>query len=125
MDQLGLACCGVEVRVHDIAELGLVAYLHSRLPAEFVAPVEHQSVIVDYTLTLETTHRADGSLEEEYLVTCDGREVFAASSGDDVYGWVREDIHQCVARRSPNYHFVHAAVVGWRGMAILMLGQRS
>ena len=61
----------------------------------------------------------------EFLITCDDVAVFATASEDEVYAWLRWDIDQAVARRSPQMLFVHAGVVGWRGVGIVIPGRGS
>ena len=51
--------------------------------------------------------------------------MFAAAAEEEVYWWLRQDIDQAVARRSPRLLFVHAGVVGWRGLAIVIPGRGS
>jgi Rps23 Pro-64 3,4-dihydroxylase Tpa1-like proline 4-hydroxylase len=50
-------------------------------------------------------------------------EVVAAATEDDVIPWVCQDIDNSVARRSRQMLFVHAGVVGWRGLAIVIPGR--
>ena len=58
-----------------------------------------------------------------YSVTCHGSEVFAAATEEDVVQWLCQDIDNTVAQRSRQMLFVHAGVVGWRGLAIVIPGR--
>jgi hypothetical protein len=120
VDELVLECYGVEVRVRDCAALGLTAYLHSRLPAEFVADSGTAAAHVQYTVTVEAAPVPDGFLETGFAVECDGAEVAATNTDNEIHDWLLHDIHECVARRSPEFVFIRAGVVGWRGKAIVI-----
>jgi hypothetical protein len=122
MEQLVLCCYGTEVRVRDTADLGLVEYLQTTLPPEFVAPEGPSMVVLDYVVTADSVPGDDCV---EYTVSCDGTELFATSTDEEVFDWLRRDIHQSVARRAADYVFVHAAVVGWRGLAIVIAGRHT
>lgn len=50
-------------------------------------------------------------------------EVFAAATEEDVFPWLRQDVDNAVAQRSRQMLFVHAGVVGWRGLAIVIPGR--
>src|SRR5205814_1077566 len=105
------------------AGLELCQRLRDTLPPEFVAPSEPAEAVVAYVVTAGTP---PGTAEQtEYLITCDGVEVFATATEEEVYWWLRQDIDQAVARRSPRRLFVHAGVVGWRGIAIVIPGRRA
>src|SRR5919197_3156072 len=60
---------------------------------------------------------------EELARSCDGVEAFATAAEEEVYRWLRQDIDGAVARRSPRLLFVHAGVVGWRGVGIVIPGR--
>ena len=49
--------------------------------------------------------------------------MFAAETEDSVFQWLRQDIDKTVAQRSRQMLFVHAGVVGWRGLAIVIPGR--
>ena len=59
----------------------------------------------------------------EYRITRDGVEVFATATEEDVFRWLCQDIDNAVAQRSRQMLFVHAGVVGWRGLAIVIPGR--
>jgi Rps23 Pro-64 3,4-dihydroxylase Tpa1-like proline 4-hydroxylase len=123
MEQLALCCYGVEVRVRDSAGLGLIAHLQVALPPEFTTPDGSSQSVLEYAVTADSVPGESGCVE--YAVSCDGAEVFATSSDDEVFNWLRRDIHQSVARRATQCVFVHAAVVGWRGLAIVIPGRHQ
>jgi Protein of unknown function (DUF5672) len=122
-EELALWCYGVEVRVVDAAGLGLCQRLRETLPPEFVAPSGLAGAAVAYVVTAGAL--AGTANDTEYVISCDGVEVFAATTEEDVFVWLRHDIDQAVARRSPQMLFVHAGVVGWRGVAIVIPGRRA
>lgn len=122
-ETLTLCCYGVEIRLVDQAGLGLCQSLREALPPEFQAPTGPAQAMVTY---LVTAIAAAGSAEPaEFLVTCDGAAVFATASEDELYLWLRHDIDMAVARRTPTMLFVHAGVVGWRGVGIVIPGGGS
>jgi Rps23 Pro-64 3,4-dihydroxylase Tpa1-like proline 4-hydroxylase len=122
-EELALACYGVEVRLVDDAGLELCQRLRDTLPPEFVAPSEPAEAEVAYVVTAGVL---PGTAEHtEYLISCDGVAVFATATEEEVYRWLRHDIDHAVARRSPQRQFVHAGVIGWRGVAIVIPGRRS
>ena len=120
-ESLVLRCYGVELRVLDAAGLWLCDRLRQTLPPEFAPAAASSHAAIDYVVT---TVVAEGSIEQtEYLVTCDAVAVFATAVPDDVYWWVRRDIDRTVARRCQHMLFVHAGVVAWRGVAIVIPGR--
>lgn len=122
-ETLTLCCYGVEVRLADHAGLGLCQSLREALPPEFVASAEPAPVSLAYHVTAITP---PGAAEPaEFLVTCDEVAVFATASEDELDQWLRHDINMAVARRSPQMLFVHAGVVGWRGVGIVIPGRGS
>lgn len=120
---LTVCCYGVEVRLVDDAGLGLCQRLRETLPPEFAAPAAPAAVAVTYRVTLVTP--PGDSATNEFLITCDDVELCIAGSDDEAYGWLRRDIDQAVARRAPGQLFVHAGVVGWRGVGIVIPGRAS
>jgi predicted 2-oxoglutarate/Fe(II)-dependent dioxygenase YbiX len=123
MEELTRCCYGVQLRVRDQAGLGVVEYLQAALPPEFVDPDGAASPVLDYAVSSDSIPAANGVLE--YAVACNGAEVFATTTDEDVFDWLLRDIHESVARGSPEYVFVHAGVVGWRGLAIVIPGRRA
>jgi hypothetical protein len=121
MEELALSCYGVEVRLVDAAGAGLCQRLQDTLPPEFAAPSGPGLAVVSYVVTAATL---PGTTEHpEYHVTCDGVEVFTAATEEDVFRWLCQDIDTAVARHSQQMLFVHAGVVGWRGLAIVLPGR--
>ena len=122
-ETLTLCCYGVELQLADHAGLGLCQSLRDALPPEFQAPSEPAQVTVAYQVAAIA---AAGSAEPaEFLVSCDGAPVFATASEEELYSWLHHDINMAVARRSPQMLFVHAGVVGWRGVGIIIPGRGS
>jgi hypothetical protein len=117
-EELALSCYGVEVRVCDAAGLGLGRRLRDTLPPEFAAPSEPAAAAVAYTVTAEARPGPAA-----YRVARDGAAAFATAAEGELYWWLRRDIDRTVARRSPGLVFVHAGVVGWRGLAVVIPGR--
>jgi hypothetical protein len=122
-EELALACYGVEVRVVDAAGLGLCQRLRDTLPPEFVAPSEPTEAVVTYVVTAGVL--PETAEPPEHLISCNGEAVFATAMEEELFAWLRHDIDDTVARRSSQLVFVHAGVVGWRGVAIVIPGRRS
>ena len=121
MEELALSCYGVGIRLVDTACAGLCRRLQDTLPPEFAAPSGPGLAVVSYVVTDGTL---PGTAEHPgYHVTCDGVEVFAAATEEDVFRWLCQDIDNAVARHSHQMLFVHAGVVGWRGLAIVLPGR--
>jgi hypothetical protein len=122
-ESLVLCCYGVEVRLVDDAGLGLCQRLRETLPPEFAAPSAPSQASVAYVVTaLVPPGLTEAS---EFLITCDEVAVFATAVDEEVFWWLRWDIDQAVARRSAQLLFVHAGVVGWRGVGIVVPGRAS
>ena len=121
MKELALSCYGVEVRLVDASGAELCQRLRDALPPEFAAPSGPGSAVVSYVVTVGAL---PGTAEHPgYSVTCHGVEVFAAATEEDVVQWLCQDIDNTMARRSRQMLFVHAGVVGWRGLAIVIPGR--
>ena len=121
MKELALACYGVEVRLVDPVGAGLCQRLRDTLPPEFAASSGPGSTVVSYVVT---AGRLPGTAEHTgYRISRDGVEVFAAATEDGVFQWLCQDIDNTVAQRSSRMLFVHAGVVGWRGLAIVIPGR--
>jgi Rps23 Pro-64 3,4-dihydroxylase Tpa1-like proline 4-hydroxylase len=122
-ESLVLCCYGVEVRLVDDAGLWLCQRLRETLPPEFAAPSGPPQVSVVYVVTAVVP---PGLTEaSEFLITCDEVAVFATAVDEEVFWWLRRDIDQAVARRCTQLVFVHAGVVGWRGVGIVIPGRAS
>jgi FkbM family methyltransferase len=120
MEELALSCYGVEVRLADAAGLGLCQHLRDTLPPEFVPSGRSASATVSYAVTADTSTPGRAG----YRVARDGVEVLVVppEREEDLLRWLQHDIDNSVARRSPQVLFVHAGVVGWRGLAIVVPG---
>ena len=120
MESLSLYCYGVEVRVTDAAGAGLCRRLRDTLAPEFVASSGPGSPAASYVVTTDPAPAdAEGS---EYRVARDESSMFSAATEEDVFRWLCQDIDSTVAQRSNRMLFVHAGVVGWRGLAIVIPG---
>jgi hypothetical protein len=121
MEQLALSCYGVAVRIVDTAGVD-ICRVREALPPQFVADRGGGSASVSYAVGLVTA-LPDGTTQREYRVSRDGTEVFTTPAPDDLVQRLRQDIDANVAQRSRRMLFVHAAVVGWRGWAIVIPGR--
>jgi Rps23 Pro-64 3,4-dihydroxylase Tpa1-like proline 4-hydroxylase len=119
MEELALSCYGLEVRL-DAAGAGLCRRVQDTLPPEFAAPREAGTEVVSYVVTAEAL--AGTGERFAFRVTCNGFEGFAAQTEEEVLQWLHEHIDNTIARRSRQKLFVHAGVVGWRGLAIVIPG---
>jgi len=113
------SCYGVHIRVVDAAGAGLCERLGDALPPEFAADARDAGVVVSYLVTAQPAT----SEHAGYRVRRDGAANFAAATEDDVFAWLCQDIDNAVAQRSPRMLFVHAGVIGWRGVAIVVPGR--
>ena len=121
MEKLALSCYGVEICIIDDASAGLCQRLRHALPPEFTTPSDPRSAVVSYVVTADAFPEA--AKQPDYRITCDGKEVFAAVTEEDIFRWLCQDIDNTVARRSEQMLFMHAGVVAWRGMAIVFPGR--
>ena len=121
MEELALACYDVEVRLRDAAGVGLCQRLRDVLPPEFAAPSGSGSAVVSYVVIADTS--PESAEDPGYRVTRDGVEVFAAATDEEVLQWLCQDIDSTLAQRSRQMLFVHAGVIGWRGLAIVIPGR--
>jgi hypothetical protein len=110
---------GVEVRLDDRTGLGLADHLRAALPPEITTGDRAADRVVTYRVTVVAGE------PPEYVVASDDMEVFAAESAEAVGDWLAQDIDATVAHRCAEMTFVHAGVVGWRGLAIVIPGPRS
>ena len=122
-EMLILCCYDVEIHLVDEARLGLCQRLRDSLPPEFVAPSGPSQVSIVYGVTAVITQELTEA--SEFLITCNDLAVFATAEEEEVYWWLRSDIDLAVARCSPQRLFVHAGVVGWRGIGIVIPGRAS
>lgn len=110
---------GVEVRLDDRTGLGLADHVRAALAPELTAGDRAAEEVVTYRVTVVAGE------PPEYVVARDDLEVFAADSAEAVGDWLAQDVDAVVARRSGEMTFVHAGVVGWRGLGIVIPGLRS
>jgi hypothetical protein len=119
-DDLKLSCYGVEVRITDNTGGELCRRLQESLPPEFGARDGAEAEIVSYVVN---AGNAPGTSERSgYRVSCGGREGFTASTEEELLHCLNEHIDNTIALRSRQKLFVHAGVVGWRGLAIVIPG---
>ena len=77
--------------------------------------------VVSYVVTTGILRgRAD---QPTYRIARDGIELCADQTEEGAFQWLRQDIDNTVAQRSRQMLFVHAGVVGWRGLAIVIPGR--
>jgi hypothetical protein len=120
-DALTLSCYGICIRLVNATSDALLRRLADTLPPELVACTTLDEGAVSYVITGDAASRAGGL--RGYGVTRDGVEIYNAAGEEDVLEWLRSDIDGTVVRRSPEVLFVHAGVVGWRGLAIVIPGR--
>jgi hypothetical protein len=119
-EEITTSCYGVALRVVDAAGAELRRRLADTLPPEFAA-AGAASVVVSYVVTVGPLPAA--AEHPGYCVSRDGSPVFAAATEEDVLAWLCQDIDNTVAQRSRQMLFVHAGVIGWRGLAIVIPGR--
>jgi len=122
-EQLALCCHGVEFRLADATGEGLCSRLRSALPPEFVAPSGPGAEVIAYMVAQEIS--AGRRETPEYRVTCTGLGVedFDVATADSALELLQQHIDHTISRRSYRGLFVHAGVVGWRGIAIVIPGR--
>ena len=120
MEPLTVSCYGVIVRIADTADIG-VDRLRAALPPEFTEEAASSPAAVAYAI--DTAPPEGSSRDERFRLSRDGEEILVSDSDDDLVHRLRQDIDISVARRSRGRLFVHAAVVGWRGWAIVIPGR--
>jgi len=109
-EEMATSCYGVRVRVVDATGAGLCRRLRDVLAPEFAA-ADGASAQVSYVVTAG------------YRVARDGEPIFEAESDDRLVAALSQDVENAVAQRSREMLFVHAGVVGWRGLAIVVPGR--
>src|SRR5262249_31683129 len=108
-EEMATSCYGVRVRVVDATGAGVCGRLRDVLAPEFGA--DGGSADVSYVVPAG------------YRVARDGEPIFAAESADELVAVLSQDVENAVAQRSREMLFVHAGVVGWRGLAIVVPGR--
>lgn len=123
MEELVLSRYGVQVHLVDAAGTDLCQRLRDTFPREFAAPSGAGSVVVSYVVTADALR---GAVEHpRYSVSRDKVAVFAPATEEEVFQWLWQDIDSAVAERTRQMLFVHAGVVGWRGLAIVIPGRSN
>src|SRR5262249_49039963 len=112
---------GVEVRVVDAAGVGVCQRLRDILPPEFACVAGTASVVVSYLVTAGTQSVA--AEHPGYRVSRDGSAAPTATTEAELFTWRCQDIDNTVAQPSRQMLFVHAGVIGWRGLAIVIPGR--
>ena len=112
--QLVTSCYGVNVRVADTTGAGLCPRLRDTLAPEFVSAPADAAAEVSYCVT---------GGDRGYCITRDDAPAIAAPTDEAAFAWLGQDIDNSVAQRSRMMLFVHAGVVGWRGLAIVIAGR--
>jgi len=120
MEEVAFSCYGVEIRLVDAARTDICRRLQDALPSEFAVPSPPGSTVVSYVVTAGILPgRAD---QPAYRIARDGIDLWADQTEEGVFQWLRQDIDNIVTQRSRQMLFVHAGVVGWRGLAIVIPG---
>lgn len=114
---ISATCYGVAVGVTDDTGSGIPARLREVLAPEF--ETSNGPVAVAYRV-VDDPGGAPGTRQ---TVVRDGATALEATDTDRVFAWLCQDIENTVARTSHEKLFVHAGVVGWRGVAIVVLGR--
>ena len=119
--EITASCYGVQVRVVDAAGAELCQRLRDAVAPEFAVVAGAASVVVSYVVTVDT--QPVTAEHPGYRVSRDGSAAFAATTEEHVFAWLCQDIENTVAQRSRQMLFVHAGVIGWRGLAIVIPGR--
>jgi Rps23 Pro-64 3,4-dihydroxylase Tpa1-like proline 4-hydroxylase len=122
-EELALSCYGVEFRLVDDTGAGLCSRLRAALPPEFVDPSVPGVEVISYKVAPEIS--AGSRAVHGYRVTCNGVTVesFDVATEDSALELLLRNIDHTISRRSYQGLFVHAGVVGWRGLAIVIPGR--
>ena len=113
-EEIAVSCYGVTLRIVDATGAGLCSRLRDSLAPEFVVVSTASPGAVSYLVTGE---------RPRYRIVRDDSEMFAGATDEDVLAWLCQDVENTVARRSRQMLFVHAGVIGWRGLAIVIPGR--
>jgi SM-20-related protein len=122
-EELTLDCYGVEFRLIDAVGARLCSRLRDALPPEFVEASGSRAEVISYIVAHD---KPAGSGETTgYRITCTGlvAESFHVATTDGALELLLQHFDHTTSRRSYQGLFVHAGVVGWRGMAILVPGR--
>jgi hypothetical protein len=109
---------GCEIRLLDEAGCGLCSRIREAMPPEICVASGPLTAAISYVVS------SAGEAEcSAYRVTRDNVIAFDGPSEESVFRWLQQDIDRTIAQSSRDRLFVHAGVVGWRGLAILVLGR--
>jgi Rps23 Pro-64 3,4-dihydroxylase Tpa1-like proline 4-hydroxylase len=114
-------CCGCQIRLIDMAGGGLSARIREAIPSESANGFAAGAVSVSYAIAYREPDDATGC--SGYHVDRDAIKAFEGPSEESVFRWLRQDIERTVAQSSRMRLFVHAGVVAWRGLAIVITGR--
>jgi Rps23 Pro-64 3,4-dihydroxylase Tpa1-like proline 4-hydroxylase len=118
--EVAFSCYGVEIRLVDAARTDMCRRLRDALPSEFAVPYAPGTTVVSYVVTPGILRgRAD---QPAYRISRDGIDICADQTEEEAFQCLRQDIDNTVAVRSHQMLFIHAGVVGWRGLAIVIPG---
>jgi predicted 2-oxoglutarate/Fe(II)-dependent dioxygenase YbiX len=122
-EELALGCYGIEFRLIDTAGARLCSRLRDALPPEFVEATGSRAEVISYIVAQDEP--AGSGETTGYRITCTGllAESFHVVTADSALELLLQHIDHTISRRSYQGLFVHAGVVGWRGMAIVIPGR--
>jgi len=115
MRSLALTCCEVALSFVDEAGTGVLAELPAWLPPE--------CEVLPQAVAGAVAYRICGDDAGQYRLHCDGIDISTLADEVMLLSRLRQEVDNTVARRSRRWLFVHAAVVGWRGRAIVIPGR--
>ena len=120
-DILTARAYGASVRVCDTTGEGFCRRVQALLAREFSFDGDPAEAAASYVISIGQPRR-DGE-RSRYCVRRDAAEVFAVPTEDELLRLLSQEIDFSVARHSPDTLFVHAGVVAWRGLAIIVPGR--
>lgn len=120
-DRLALSGYGVDIDLIDTTGDGVCRRLRDALALELLPTDEPARPAVSYVVTIGPPRR-DGE-RFRYCVARDGEEIFAVPGRDELLKLLSQEVDFALARRAPDLLFVHAGVVAWRGVAIVVPGR--
>src|SRR5690348_7399496 len=115
-EKLVLGYHDVEVHVVDAAGTELCARLRDTLPPGDPFPGVPEPASVSYSLVAGTSAGTGEPLR--YALSRDGVGVLPSATEEEVLRWLWNDIIRILTERGTQLAFVHAGVLGWRGIAI-------
>jgi hypothetical protein len=116
MPELHLSSFGVSLRLVDELDTDLFTRLRAALPPEVDCD---DTAVTSPDVTLRVLRADDGAI----VVEGGSHARRPGDDGDALLHSVLQEIDQTVSQRSRRLLFVHAAVVGWRGRAIVIPGR--